>query len=213
MMRGTEFQHKSKAAMTFFDERSKDMLSLSEMFKTYYNELFYYGLKLGASDELVKDTIQDLFVFIAEKNSFKEEVRNIKAYLIVSLRRQLLKNLKKQRSLWSNEVAEDCVFDFSSEDFLISKESNAEMSEQLSLCFRKLSSRQREVILLRFYHEIEIVDIANIMEMNVQSTRNLLFRALEKIRSIIKKTDNANWDNIDLMFFLFTVLNSNRKKE
>ena len=45
-----------------------------------------------------------------------------------------------------------------------------------------LSPRQTEIIYLRFLHEMDFVEIAEILGIGVQATRNLLFRALKKMR-------------------------------
>ena len=45
-----------------------------------------------------------------------------------------------------------------------------------------LTGRQKEIIYLRFIHEMSFEEISEIMKINIQSARNLLFRSMEKIR-------------------------------
>ena len=45
-----------------------------------------------------------------------------------------------------------------------------------------LTGRQKEIIYLRFIHEMSFDEISEIMEINIQSARNLLARSMEKLR-------------------------------
>lgn len=47
---------------------------------------------------------------------------------------------------------------------------------------RGLTGRQKEIIYLRFIHEMSFDEISEIMEINIQSARNLLVRSMEKLR-------------------------------
>ena len=159
-----------------------DFASLGILFETYYQELFYYGIKIVAMPELVKDTIQDIFADVWERRSTMVSVDNFKAYLIISLRNELIHRINRIRKESSPEAITTLQFSFSPEDFLISTEQNTEHSRQLSISMDGLTDRQREVILLRFFHGLEFHEISQVLKMNIQSVRNLLFRALDKIR-------------------------------
>lgn len=56
------------------------------------------------------------------------------------------------------------------------------LSEEVHHIMRGLSGRQKEIIYLRFVHEMSFDEISEIMDIHVQSARNLLFRSIEKIR-------------------------------
>lgn len=181
--------------------RQGDHALLGEIFQKQYNELYYYGLKLVAISELVKDTIQDIFTDIWLRRQKMAEVGNIKAYLFVSLRRELLHRVQKIRKMNSLDVHFSEPFDFSIEDFIVKEETGLKATLVIVQSLKKLTERQREVILLRFNHELEFQDIAQVLDMNVQSVRNLLFRALENIRADIHKNGIEGISNIDLMLF------------
>ena len=185
-----------------------DQTELGKIFHEYYNELFYYGVKIIPDQEKVKDTIQNLFITIAESSQRLGDVKNIKAYLLISLRRKLLKNPKKKLTINSEEI-KDSEFVFSPEDFMIHQESSANLSKQLAMCFEQLSSRQREAIMLRFYHGLKMDEIASILDMSIQASRNLLFRALKKIREIIPDETIENWNDVEV--FLFAIFSRSKK--
>lgn len=163
-----------------------DHSALGDIFHDLYKELYYYGLKLVSIPDLVKDTIQDVFVEIWSRKQKMNEVNNIKAYLFVAIRRDLLRRIDKlrQENLMTDPFSDSFVF--STEDFIVQKETDLQLTQVLLQSLKKLTERQREVILLRFNHELDFHDLALVMEMNTQSVRNLLFRALEKIRKDMK---------------------------
>lgn len=179
--------------------RSGEYELLGEIFQLHYNELYYYGIKLVFVPELVKDTIQDIFTDIWSRKEKMEGVQNIKAYLFVSVRREILRRIEKLRKNSKLELQPNESFEFSVEDFLVREESKKQASQQVIECMKKLSERQREVILLRFNHELEFQDIATVMEMNVQSVRNLLFRALENIRTKVNSPDIEDISNLEII--------------
>lgn len=181
-----------------------DFASLGILFETYYQELFYYGIKIVAMPELVKDTIQDIFADVWERRSTMVSVDNFKAYLIISLRNELIRRINRIRKESSSEAITTLQFSFSPEDFLISTEQNTEHSRQLSISMDGLTDRQREVILLRFFHGLEFHEISLVLKMNIQSVRNLLFRALDKIRKDMSDQGITGVENVEMfLWFVF----------
>lgn len=181
-----------------------DFASLGILFETHYQELFYYGIKIAAMPELVKDTIQDLFTDVWERRASMAAVDNFKAYLIISLRRELVRRISKTRKQASADPFFTLQFSFSAEDFLILDEENRANSGMLSKSMRSLTERQREVILLRFFHGLDFPEISAVLEMNVQSVRNLLFRALDKIRKDMADQGVAGVENVEMfLWFVF----------
>ena len=133
---------------------------------------------------------------------------NFKAYLIISLRNELVHRINRIRKETLSESIATLQFSFSPEDFLISTEQNSEHSRLLSVSMDGLTDRQREVILLRFFHGLEFHEISQVLEMNIQSVRNLLFRALDKIRKDMSDQGVTGVESIEM--FLLTIF---RKKK
>ena len=84
--------------------KSGDEKSLSEIFKFFYSDLYQFGIKIFDLPDLVKDSIQDVFMRIWEKRDTISDVRNPKAYLISSVRRKLLVNKKIRYTELSDEL-------------------------------------------------------------------------------------------------------------
>ena len=179
--------------------KSGDADALGEIFHYYFHDLYFYGLKFVPLPDVVKDVIQEMFVKFWNNRGKLKHIRNIKSYLLVSLRRELIQLSKKN----SQEFRENDIiindFSISPEDIIIETEGKKEFNHKLALSFHKLSPRQREVIFLRFYNNLDFKELADVLEMNVQSVRNLLFRSLEILRKDLSDLSPYSIDSLEVL--------------
>lgn len=180
-----------------------DYAVLEILFTGLYRELYTYGLKLLPIPETVRDTIQDVFADIWSRRERMYTVDKIRPYLFLSVRHELMKQIEKQRRKSHPKHDTGGSFEISREDFIVREETKAATSELLLKCLQRLTARQREAVLLRFHHELKFEEIARIMNMNVQSVRNLLVRALGSIRQDRLVMEKMSPGNIGFFLFYF----------
>ena len=60
--------------------RNGDDLALETLFKRFYAMLYDYGIKITPEEELVKDTIQDVFAYVWKKRNNLSQVNNVTSY-------------------------------------------------------------------------------------------------------------------------------------
>jgi RNA polymerase sigma factor (sigma-70 family) len=164
--------------------KSGDEKALTTIFLNHYDDLFHYGNKLIADEEIVKDCIQNLFQKLWSRRDNLSEVKVIKPYLFKSLRRHIIdeRNLsKKKRQLWAS-YEEDFDITFSHEDFLISQQISLEQGDRLAEAMNLLSKRQREALYLKFFDGLDYEKISEIMSLNLQSIRNLVYQAIKILK-------------------------------
>ena len=166
-----------------------DIETYEYVFKSYYSDLYGYGLKLCGRPELVKDVIQELFVMIWERRGQLDTIYSLKVYLMVSLRRQILKTLYRERREIEilnnqNDVPE---IHFTAEEIIIRDESLEERRKELQDALNSLPPRQKEVIYLRFYNGMSYEEIEEILSINYQSIRNHVHRAIKNLREILQE--------------------------
>jgi RNA polymerase sigma factor (sigma-70 family) len=147
--------------------------------------LYNYGLFFSRDKELIKDCIHDVFVDLHKYHRNLSPTNNIRMYLFKSLKHCIIKNLvKKKAELHANHFY---VPFFSVESFEEKQVELDEESQQIKIinqALSLLSERQREALFLRFNSELEYNEISNILQINYQSARNLIFRSIEKLRKI-----------------------------
>ncbi|MCG8320371.1 MAG: sigma-70 family RNA polymerase sigma factor [Cytophagales bacterium] len=165
--------------------RNGDILALASLFDEYKDDLFSYGIHVFKKRELVENAIQDLFVELASKWSKLPEVNCLKAYLFRALRYKIQRQLSAFNA--KNERLFTDVFDhdltqISPEDQLVNAETKRLNDQKIRHTILQLAPREKEIIHLRFYQDLSFEKIADIMNLNYQTSRNLLARAIKKIR-------------------------------
>ena len=172
--------------------KSDDSTALDLLFNKYYEKLYFYGLKLTSNHNRIADAIQDMFANIWESRSMLSKVTYVKAYLFAILRFDLLKPRPKEildRPNIDNSLIEDYSFDISPEELYINKESQLKGERIIEDLLTHLSSKQKEIIYLKFYNNYSNIEISSVLSIKPQSVANLLSRTLDRLR---KKKNNSN---------------------
>jgi len=158
--------------------------AFSQLFKAYYNDLYYYGIKLIGQEDVVKDELQEFFTELWTRRENLSEINHVKAYLIKSFRRKLLKTTTKNRKspIVNAEFKDDAGFELSIEELIIEDETKNIHSKKLKGLLAKLNQSQKEIIYLKFYNNLDYKDIAEITGLKYQSVRNSMHKALKLLR-------------------------------
>lgn len=161
-----------------------DDKAYSAIYNLFAKDLYSFGLSRTANTELIEDAIHDIFVEIYTHRQNLENVDNLKFYFIASFRNRLFYLLKIESR--TTEIA-DCNFEGLSErDFQeewIERETETENKILLKRLFNELNEHQKEAIYHRFVEGLSCDEIAEIMNINCQSAKNLIHRALKKLKS------------------------------
>ncbi|MEN7547736.1 sigma-70 family RNA polymerase sigma factor [Rapidithrix thailandica] len=155
-----------------------------QIYKSHYELLYSYGLKLSNDQELTRDCIHEIFVNLWEQRAKLNDVLHIKAYLLKYLRRLIFHKLKKKNRQTSIDSLQQESFQitFSPEDLLIQQDITKENQQKIMEALSHLSPRQKEIIYLKFYDELSYQEIQDIMSLSYQSVRNTLHKALTSLR-------------------------------
>jgi RNA polymerase sigma factor (sigma-70 family) len=162
-------------------------LAFSILYNKYVQRLYDYGMHACKDKELVLDCIQELFARLWDKRDTVAVADSVSAYLFQSFRRLLMNRLIRKRKLSLSPLQDD-AFEFapSSEEDMVEKEIINERSRLLNASLETLTKRQREAIFLKFYNELSYQEVANVMDLHVDSVYNLISKAIEGLRKNIK---------------------------
>jgi len=167
------------------DFKKGENYALSNIYFLYADSLFRYGKKFSSDDELVKDSIQDLFFDLIRTRSSLGSTNHIYFYLIKALRRRLVQNHSGIKNLIKTDDDAEALepeIVYSIEDVLIQKETLTEREIKIQKALAGLSPKQREIIYYRFTCDFEYDQICEIMSMKYDSARKMVFRALKTLR-------------------------------
>jgi RNA polymerase sigma factor (sigma-70 family) len=168
---------------TKFKER--DDHAFSFFYQLYINDLYAYGISLGAEKEVVKDAVQDIFIKIYFDKKDFASIDHLKYFLLKSLKNRLYNIYKSKAVSTATDISDD-VLGFSITttvlDRIIEEEDRTIIKQQIDDLLSKLTARQKEAIYLRFMQEMEYEEIAEIMEMTPHAARKLISRSLKRLR-------------------------------
>ncbi|MDD2303674.1 MAG: sigma-70 family RNA polymerase sigma factor [Prolixibacteraceae bacterium] len=180
-------ENKSDERMLWTRFLKGDNQVLSLIYLQYSNALFDYGCRFTVDRDLVKDCIQEVFCTLIRTRKNLSETDNVRLYLLKSLKRRIIRDLKsasgKPRLLNDQDYSFDLLLSDSLDDQL--NELDEEKRQLLSSAMLSLTDRQKEAIYLRFNRGLEYEEISFLLSLNYQSSRALIHRAIEKLREVI----------------------------
>jgi RNA polymerase sigma-70 factor (ECF subfamily) len=154
------------------------------LFRRFYPPLVQFGSKLTLQTDLLEDSIQELFTELWQHKS-QTDVQSVKAYLFKSLKYKLLRALARKQPVSATAPDAAYGFELSHESLLISDEENNEQASRVLKAFEQLSDRQKEIIYLKFYQELSYGEVGEIMNINYQASRNLLYQAIKSLKKMM----------------------------
>jgi RNA polymerase sigma factor (sigma-70 family) len=168
-----------------------DKNAFEQLIAQNFRHLVNYGTKFTDDKELVKDTIQELFIRFWDKRSNLCDDVNPRAYLTASLRRALYRKVQSLSRFQSfsdfENNADTFALEISVETKMIQDENSLNLVNKIALNMEGLPKRQREVVYLKFFQELSRDEIAEIMGISQQTVSNLLQMAIKNLRSKLTK--------------------------
>jgi len=171
--------------ITLWDSLKKgDKKALEQIYASHIAQLLKYGRKFSKNDQLIEDCVQDLFIELWRNREGLGRTDSIVRYLLVALRRKVIRQLDKSKKRISETEPTELDFDaeIAVDQQLIAEELSAERAAQLQSAMKNLSKRQKEVIYLKYITGLDYEDISEVMGLNYQSARNLVSSALRAMK-------------------------------
>jgi RNA polymerase sigma-70 factor (ECF subfamily) len=157
--------------------------SFSKLVDIYASRLYGYFYRLTGDYELSNDLLSELFVKLVEKissykgGSFESWLFKIASNIFNDYlrgrqrRRKLLEVRKRQLQERIKEV----------------KKSGTERVDKLQIQLEKLDTDMRELIMLRFYSQLKLKEIAEMRSEPIGTTLSRLHRGLKRLRELMER--------------------------
>lgn len=164
-----------------------DLDALSVLFLLYAKGLISYGMKIYRDEELVKDSIQEVFIQLIQKRH-KLNRNNNKGLVYRLLRNKLIdeiKMIKKSMKIDNYIFTSNKNFEINAESQCIIVEEDNHRNRTLASALDELSARQREAMFLKYADGLYYEQISEVLGISIASARTLIYRALKQIKSIM----------------------------
>ena len=153
--------------------------AIERLFKKYYNEAKLYVAALCHDEALAEDIVSESFYKASTR--IDEEKESFKFWLLKVCRNAYFDYLKKNRRL--SAVHDNMAADTAD---LAEKVIEDEEYRALYRAIALLKDNYREVILLYYFDELSVSEIAGITEQSVQNVKVLMYRARMKLKEILE---------------------------
>jgi RNA polymerase sigma factor (sigma-70 family) len=167
--------------------KSGDEIAFINIYKSYCNILYNYGCQFTEDKEMVRDCLQDFFIYLRKNKVGFGETNSIKLYLFKAFKRRVVDYLKKNSAEFrSNEEFAFTRFsvELSSESICINQQIKTEQIERLNKALKALDSKEREAIYYFYYEGLSYEQIAEILNFShVSSARRVIYRGLRHLRN------------------------------
>ena len=151
--------------------------------------LYYFGFKITQDKGLVEDCIQEVFINIWNSRQSIQIEHSAKHYLLLSLRRLLLRKLKNAQKLVASsdnlEEIQRFEVEISIETAWIQEEMKKGSSQKLKKAINQLSNREKEAIYLRYYENVSYEEIASIMGIGIKAVYKVVHSGIKKLRQLL----------------------------
>lgn len=158
----------------------------AKIYELYAKQMYVYALHFTVNNELIEDSIHDIFVKLYNNRTKLSHIQNIKVYLFIALKNDILNQLNHPRSM-SHELIENIEVsgkgDTDVEEEYIKQEFFSHRRELVLKYYSILSFRQKQAIRYRFEDDMGYKQIGELMNINIQSVKNIVQSAIKKIRA------------------------------
>jgi RNA polymerase sigma factor (sigma-70 family) len=182
---------------------NKDAYSV--IYTAWYGRLFNYGKKFTDDEQLIEDSIQEIFTRFWFQKQKLGRVNELQGYLLVSFRNQLLKSVQKAKNTKYSGTEfepENFELELSVDQVMINADHMYEQKINLEQALGKLTSHQKEAIFLKFYENLSYEEIANVFGISTKATYKLVARAVTELRQAYKlKLASSLLSLIGFIFF------------
>ncbi|WP_009036090.1 RNA polymerase sigma factor [Indibacter alkaliphilus] len=151
---------------------------LEQVIKELHTEAFLWARQCCSFDgDLAKEVLQQVYLKILEGKARFNEQSSAKTWLYAVIRYTALENLKSESLLTSLDTNTE----------LIADEVHEQSDDNHEKLIQLLPEKQREVLLLVFYHGLTLEKSAEVMGLHIGTVRTHYDRAKKNLKTLILK--------------------------
>lgn len=154
-----------------------------ELIKKHYNNVYHYCYRHVNGKYTAQDLTQDVFIRVINNIDKYKHYGKFENYLYVIASNICKDYCKKKKPIYLNDL------EINHQD---SELSGLEDRILIKSALQKLPEVEREVVILKYYHDCKYKDIARIMNASVSVTKYRMSRALSKLKDYLSEAEPKN---------------------
>lgn len=174
--------------------KTSDQEALLALYNAHYVGLMNYGCKLTGDRTLTNDCITQVLLRLWDKRDKLPEVQNVRSYLLTCLRHELLAELRSvsiRAAKYKLLADEQSGTEQSWEEYIIGLQTNAAFMEKLARAMHKLTEREKELLQLKFFDDLDYDEIAARCSITKRTAYNIIHAAVRTLKAELLKQDKT----------------------
>ena len=164
--------------------------AFEKLYRMTSKEIYWYCRRLYGNDLDSEDLLQEVYLTAWQKVEQYKGI-NFKAWLRSIAHNTFLNQLKKH----NEELLNEEVFENIKEDELLGPANIAEQKHIRTILLKaiesELTSIQRMTVMMFYYDEMSVGEIASVMECSEGTVKSRLYLARKKLRDKLEKSGNT----------------------
>lgn len=173
--------------MTIENEKTRNMLQ--EIYKTYYRDMYITAYSILKDHHTAEDVVQETILRLYNKLYKIPEVKckKTRAYLVIITRNLSYNAYNKRKGVVLLEHEEMKGLPNTDEVFIEEQLLEMEFSSEVSIFINSLHPSYADILTLRFYYELDIKEISEMLGITENNVSVRIYRALKALKKIIEK--------------------------
>ena len=169
------------------DQQAKEVLYIETC-----QHMFFLAKSIVKSDEEAMDIIHDSYICVFQKLDNIKNAAGFKSYLRTTVANRCKNYLRKKKPLYLSDMTEDGTeLELEDTDSVIPGElvGNEDVIECVRRVVESLPEEQRMCVILRYYDEMSLQEIADTLEVSLCTVKSRLSRESKKMRDEIERLE------------------------
>ena len=173
--------------MNFMKNNAKNMQQITELITPIYEDFNRFVYSIVRNKDIRDDVVQSSLLIACKNFKSLNDVKKFKSWLYTIGKREAFLQIGKLRK----EVAhEDSILDYE----LQKKDSSSKMEENIENreitkyvreAINQLDDKYRDLVILHYYAELPLKEIAELMDENYNTIRSRMLRSKEAISKLL----------------------------
>ena len=169
----------------FKDESARK--KLEEIYSCYRRDMFVTAFSILKNQQAAEDAVQNAVIKIHRHLEKISEVKckKTRSYVVIIVRNLCIDYFKRKKDIDSLDEMHDTLAQeqISLDEHILKIEESSEIAKQLD----KLHRPYADILVLKYYHELSINEISDLLGISENNVHVRLNRALGALRNILEK--------------------------
>lgn len=156
--------------------------------RQYETGVFRLALSIIGDQAEANEITQETFIAALRALPSYQEKQSLKAWLYKIALNQSRSHLRKRKVLERLRTTLTSIFQVEAQKQALPEESAVQSEQEAAIwdSLNQLDERYRTIVILRYFHELSIAEISEILSVNEGTINSRLYSAREKLRNALK---------------------------